>query len=166
MKHRALFALLGLLACMLALSACGSDDDGAGDGSGGVRSPNLIRRHAANERTTIRVGSKNFTEQKVLGEIYAQGLEAAGYKITRELDLGDEHAAQKALTGGLIDGYPEYTGTALSSLCGVAADRVPKDPTAAYEDAKRCLADKGQTAFPPGPFTSSNEVAVTRKVAT
>ena len=59
---------------------------------------------------TIKIGSKNFTEQKMLGEIYAQGLEAAGYKVEKELNLGDEKTALKAVKGGQIDGYPEYTG--------------------------------------------------------
>jgi osmoprotectant transport system substrate-binding protein len=111
------------------------------------------------------VGSKNFTEQKVLGEIYAQGLEAAGFKVSRKLSLGNEKVAQEALDRGDVDGYPEYTGTALLSLCGVDPDDVPKDPTEAFEDTRKCFAEKDLTAYPPTPFTSSNEVAVTQQVA-
>ena len=59
-----------------------------------------------NATTTITVGSKNFTEQKVLGEIYAQALQAAGYKVKKQLNLGDEKTALKALEGGHIDAYP------------------------------------------------------------
>jgi osmoprotectant transport system substrate-binding protein len=101
----------------------------------------------------------------VLGEIYAQGLEAAGYKVSRKLSLGNEKVAQEALQRGEVDGYPEYTGTALLSLCGVDAGEVPKDPSEAYEDARDCFAEKSLTAYPPTPFTSSNEVAVTQQVA-
>jgi osmoprotectant transport system substrate-binding protein len=111
------------------------------------------------------VGSKNFTEQKVLGEIYAQGLRAAGYKVRTELSLGDETIAQRALESGAIDGYPEYTGTALLSLCAVPSRDVPKDPMQAFERAKDCLAEDGITAFPPTPFTSSNEVGVRQQTA-
>ncbi len=171
MKHRRLFALLSLFACMLALTACGDDGD-EGDG-GGSQAPaettpaaaDQIRRDPANGKVTITVGSKNFTEQKVLGEIYAAGLEAAGFKVEKELNLGDEKTAQRALKQGEIDGYPEYTGTALLSLCGVKTDDVPKDPMQAFEDAKACFARDGLTAFPPTPFTSSNEVGVKREVA-
>ena len=163
MSARALLTLLGLLTCLLALSACG--DDGSGDSSEGNGSAAAIRPNAKNASTTIRVGSKNFTEQKVLGEIYAQGLEAAGYKVARKLSLGNEQVAQKALERGEVDGYPEYTGTALLSLCGVPASKVPKDPGEAFEDTRECFADKGLTAFAPTPFTSSNEVAVTQQVA-
>jgi osmoprotectant transport system substrate-binding protein len=163
MKHRTLFALLGLFACMLALAACGDEGDSPdGDSDRGAAA---IRPNSKNASTTIRVGSKNFTEQKVLGEIYAQGLEAAGYKVSRKLSLGNEKAALRALETGEVDGYPEYTGTALLSLCAVDAADVPKDPAEAFEDARKCFAEKELTAYPPTPFTSSNEVAVTQEVA-
>ena len=73
----------------------------------------------------------------MLGEVYAQGLEAAGYKVDKELNLGDEKTAQKALKQGEIDGYPEYTGTALLSLCDVPTDDIPKDPAAGLRRRRR-----------------------------
>jgi osmoprotectant transport system substrate-binding protein len=163
MTHRTFFALFALLACALVLSACGDEGDAPDGGSQGGAA--AIRPDAKHASTTITVGSKNFTEQKVLGEIYAQGLEAAGYKVARKLSLGNEEAALDALERGEVDGYPEYTGTALLSLCDVDAEDVPKDPAEAFADTRKCFADKGLTAFPPTPFTSSNEVAVTQKVA-
>ena len=63
----------------------------------------------------VRVGSKNFTEQFIVAEIYAQALEAAGIKVERKLNLGGTLIAQKALEEKQIDLYPEYTGTMLSS---------------------------------------------------
>ena len=99
----------------------------------------------------------------MLGEIYAQGLAAAGYNVKTDLNLGDEETALAALKGGEIDAYPEYTGTALLSFFEKDADAdLPKDPQAAYEEVKAKLRRaEGITAFPPTPFTSSNEVAVT-----
>ena len=161
--RRRLGTVLALCAVALGAVACG--DESGGDGEAASRAGEIKARED-NGRTTIRIGSKNFTEQKVLAEIYAQGLEAAGYKVARELALGDEAEAQKALSSGVIDGYPEYTGTALLALCDVAASRVPKDPAEAFEDTKACFARRGITALPPTPFTSSNEVGVTRDVAT
>jgi osmoprotectant transport system substrate-binding protein len=167
-RHRWLMLLM-LVVASLALAACGDDDDDDGGGGGAATQEESagsgIQRDEANAGTTITVGSKNFTEQKVLGEIYAQALEAAGYTVEKQLNLCDEKTALAALEGGEIDAYPEYTGTALLSFFGVAADKLPKDPNAAYEQAREGFAEKNLTAFEPTPFTSSNEVAVTKETA-
>jgi osmoprotectant transport system substrate-binding protein len=166
-RHRWLMLLM-LLVAALAVAACGDDDDDGGGGGGGGSAQEEsggIQRDEANAGTTITVGSKNFTEQKVLGEIYAQAFEAAGFTVEKQLNLGDEKTALKALEGGDIDAYPEYTGTALLSFFGVAADKLPKDPTVAFEQARDGFAEKNLTAFEPTPFTSSNEVAVTQETA-
>ena len=101
----------------------------------------------------------------MLGEIYAQGLKAAGYNTSTDLNLGDQDTALAALKGGQIDAYPEYTGTALTAFFKKDAADLPKDPQAAYEQTKELFAADGITAFPPTPFTSSNEVAVTQETA-
>jgi osmoprotectant transport system substrate-binding protein len=168
-KHRWLMLLMLVLAA-LALAACGSDDEDEGGGGGEATTQDegtgaSIQKNDANASTTIKVGSKNFTEQKVLGEIYAQALEAAGYKVEKQLNLGDEKTALKALEGGDIDAYPEYTGTALLSFFGVKADALPSEEAAAFEQAKAGFAKKDLTALEPTPFVSSNEVAVTKETA-
>jgi osmoprotectant transport system substrate-binding protein len=71
---------------------------------------------AAAAQPVVRVGSKNFTEQFVLAELYAQALEAAGIKVDRKLNLGGTLIAHKALEEKQIDLYPEYTGTALAAV--------------------------------------------------
>ncbi len=164
---RWIFALL-LLIASLALAACGDDDDDDGGGGSAETTSSEktpIASNPDNASTTVTVGSKNFTEQKVLGEIYAQGLEAAGYKVKKELNLGDEKTALKAVEGGQIDGYPEYTGTALGSFFGVKSSEIPKDSDEAFAEAKDGFAKKGITAYPPTPFTSSNEVGLTKEKA-
>jgi osmoprotectant transport system substrate-binding protein len=168
-RHRWLMLLM-LLVATLALAACGDDDEDEGGGGGADTAQEEgggagIQRDEANSGTTIIVGSKNFTEQKVLGEVYAQAFEAAGYTVEKQLNLGDEKTALKALEGGDIDAYPEYTGTALLSFFGVQADKLPKDEGQAYEQAREGFAEKNLTAFEPTPFTSSNEVAVTKETA-
>ena len=72
-RWRALFALLAAVVLALGVAACGGDDDDDGDG-GGDGSANLIESNPDNSGVEITVGSKNFTEQIVLGEIYAQAL--------------------------------------------------------------------------------------------
>jgi osmoprotectant transport system substrate-binding protein len=168
-KHRWLMLLVLVLAS-LALAACGSDDDDD-SGSGGEATTQdesaggTIQKNDANASIKLTIGSKNFTEQKILGEIYAQGLAAAGYDVKTELNLGDEKIALKALETGEIDAYPEYTGTALLSFFGVQADKLPDDEAEAYEQAKQRFAEDNLTAFDPTPFTNSNEVAVTKETA-
>jgi osmoprotectant transport system substrate-binding protein len=161
-----------LAAATLFVAACGGDDE---EPSGGGAQPTAtatqaadtgaIVKNDANSSISLKIGSKNFTEQKVLGEIYAQGLAAAGYNTTTDLNLGDQDTALAALKGGQIDAYPEYTGTALTAFFKKDAADLPKDANAAYEELKKLFEPDGITAFPPTPFTSSNEVAVTEETA-
>ena len=166
-KHRWLM-LLALLVAALAVAGCGDDDDDSGDGnagSSGEQPSSQIQKNDKNASTKLKIGSKNFTEQKVLGEIYAQALAAAGYDVSKELNLGDEKTALKALEGGDISAYPEYTGTALLSFFGYTADKLPSDEGEAFDLAKQGFEKKNLTALPPTPFVSSNEVAVTKETA-
>ena len=72
---------------------------------------------ACSREPRIRVGSKNFSEQLILGEIVAQHLEHRFHgRVSRRLDLGGTLLAQQALQSGEIDVYPEYTGTALTAI--------------------------------------------------
>ena len=170
--RRTIPALAAMLALALSAAACGSGNNG---GSGGSTSPATatsaaqpatIKHNDANSKVSLTVGSKNFTEQKVLGEIYAQAFRAAGYDVKTALNLGDEKTALKALKTNQISGYPEYTGTALLSFLNVSAAKLPHDPTQAYNDVKAGMAKQGIVAFPPTPFTSSNEVGMLKKTAT
>jgi len=64
----------------------------------------------------VVVGSKNFTESVILGEVVAQSLEKAGCRVDRKLDLGGSLVCDRAIVAGGIDVYPEYSGTALTAL--------------------------------------------------
>jgi glycine betaine/choline ABC-type transport system substrate-binding protein len=176
MRSRSVLALLALV-LTLGLAACGSSNDNKTNtsSSGGTKtaaapastgSGKLIQANAANgSKPTITVGSKNFTEAFVLGEIYAQALQAAGYKVKKQLNLGSEQIALKALKSGSVDAYPEYTGTVLTSFCKVKDTAVPHDPAAAYDQSKACMAKQGIDALPQTPFTDSNGFAVTQATA-
>ncbi|HEX8120881.1 MAG TPA: glycine betaine ABC transporter substrate-binding protein [Solirubrobacteraceae bacterium] len=163
MRQRALAGQILLVLCLIGAAGCGGGGGGT-DGSdppiAAKRRGDAITRNAANARTEIVVGSKSFTEQRVLGQIFAQALGAAGYRVSARLDLENERRALKRLRSGSIDGYPEYTGTALVSFCRADAQTIPKDPSLAFRDARACLRRMGLTAFPPTPFTTSLEVAV------
>jgi len=64
----------------------------------------------------IVVGSKNFTEQRILGELLAQTVESVGLRAARKLDLGGTFVCDAAIRAGQIDMYVEYTGTALAAI--------------------------------------------------
>jgi osmoprotectant transport system substrate-binding protein len=85
-------------------------------------------------RDVIVVGSKNFTEQVVLGELLAQELEAAGLRVERRFFLGGTYIAHQALLAGRIDLYVEYTGTALTA---VLKQPVASDPRAVWDTVRR-----------------------------
>jgi glycine betaine/choline ABC-type transport system substrate-binding protein/ABC-type proline/glycine betaine transport system permease subunit len=174
MRSRTAVALLAL-ALALGLAACGSsnkkDTGGGNTGSTATATTSaagskVIKADPANaSKPTITVGSKDFTEQFVLGEIYAQALQAAGYKVKKQLNLGSEQIALKALRSGRVDAYPEYTGTILTSFCKVKDKAVPHDPAQAYDQSKACMAKEGISAQAPSPFTDSNGFAVTQAMA-
>jgi glycine betaine/choline ABC-type transport system substrate-binding protein len=160
---RWLIAALAVLALALTAAACGSDDNkssGGGGSSGG--NATAIKKNPANASKSITVGSKNFTEQFILGEIYSQALQAAGYKVKKHLNLGSEVVAFKALKAGQVDAYPEYTGTALTSFYGVKVTDVPSDPNKAYDEVKAKLAKDNITGLPQAPFDNTYRLGMTK----
>jgi glycine betaine/choline ABC-type transport system substrate-binding protein len=161
---RLILAALAALVLALAAGACGDDDDDEGGGGGGATptANEAIERNSANASKSITIGSKNFAEQYILGEIYAQALEAAGYKVKKELDIGAEQVAYKALKAGQIDAYPEYTGTSLTSFFGVKTKDVPRDPDQAYELARKEYAKEGITALPRTSFENTYRLTTTK----
>jgi osmoprotectant transport system substrate-binding protein len=157
------------LVLSLGVAACGSsDDDTSGDttsaesgGGGGA----TIVSNPENGKVSLTIGSKNFPEQEILGEIYAQALAAAGYKTKTDLNLGSETVALKTLKAGQISGYPEYASTALTSFFGLEPEEVPAGAQEAYEKSKAEFEKEGLTAFPPTPFASANAVGTTVETA-
>jgi glycine betaine/choline ABC-type transport system substrate-binding protein len=168
----------GAVAAAVSLFAvgCGSSDSGSsssgGSSSGSSSSSSGSGKYAANlikpvsgagSKGTITVGSKNFTEQFILGNIYADALKAAGFNVKKQLNIGAEQIAYRALKSGRIDAYPEYTGTSLTSFFGVKVADVPRDKEAAYQQAKKDYAKVGITALPPTPFENTYRLGLLKK---
>src|SRR5437879_1870551 len=84
---------------------------------------------------TLKVGSKNFTEQFIVAELYAAALEAAGFKVERKINLGATLVAHEAVRTGAIDLYPEYTGTGLGAVMK-AQGATETDPQKVYQMVK------------------------------
>jgi osmoprotectant transport system substrate-binding protein len=84
---------------------------------------------------TITVGSKNFSEQLILGEIVARHLEKTMHAtVVRKLDLGGTLLAHQAIQNGEIDIYPEYTGTALTAVLKLPPESDPAKALALVRD--------------------------------
>ncbi len=96
---------------------------------------------ACRQHDPIVVGSKNFTESVLLGELVAQRLENAGCTVTRKLDLGGTLVCDRAIAGGSLDVYPEYSGTALTAILHrkISGDRQWVMSTVAADYARRGL---------------------------
>src|SRR5258708_35852206 len=110
----------------------------------------------------VRVGSKNFTEQFIVAEIYAQALEAAGMKVERKINLGGTLIAQKALEEKQIDLYPEYTGTMLLVVLKLP---VMTDPKAVYDKVKADYAAKGLVLLNQAPMNNTYNMVVRPETA-
>ena len=168
-KHRWLM-LLALLVAALAVAGCGDDDDSDSDNGSADTSQDTsssqIQKNDKNSSTKVTIGSKNFTEQKVLGEIYAQALD--GGRV-RRLDAAQprrrEDGAQGArgrrhqrLPGVHRNGAAVVLRRSRRTSCRATRARPSTRPRPGF-------AEKNLTALPPTPFVSSNEVAVTKETA-
>jgi len=112
---------------------------------------------------TIVLGTKNFPEQFVLGQLYKQALEHAGFTVSYKENIGSTELIQTSLTSGKIDMYPEYTGVIVQDVFHHALSA--KSAKATYQLAKRLEAAKGYTLLAPTPFYDTDVVAVTNATA-
>jgi osmoprotectant transport system substrate-binding protein len=139
-------ALVLLLAAAL-LVACGGGDDGpSGEPTAAPKGP------------VIRLGTKNFAEQFILGELYRQALVAKGFRVDLKEDVGSTEIIDAALTIGKLDMYPEYVGVLLSEIAG--QKRRPRSAREAYRRAQRFVRSRDQSLLDATPFSNSNALAV------
>ena len=120
-----------------------------------MRPVKSFRGAASDGRDRVIVGSKDFTESILLAEIVAQMLEAQNVTVDRRFDLGG-NLAHTALTGGQIDLYPEYTGTAFTAILH---HQPITDPKAVYDQVKREYAEQFNLEVSP-PLGFDNTFAI------
>ncbi|MBD1873380.1 quaternary ammonium transporter [Nodosilinea sp. FACHB-131] len=136
-------ACLGVATALVA-AACG----GGGNGGGG---------------DVVSVGSKDFTEQLIIGEMYALVLEENGLTVERKLNLGGTPVAQAAIESGEIDLYPEYTGTALLT---VLKQPVSSDQQAVFDTVKQAYQEQFNLVWlDPSPMNNTQALAMTEERA-
>jgi osmoprotectant transport system substrate-binding protein len=155
-----LLAVLALFVA-LALGACGDDDDDDG-GSGGDQQQQSSDQPGKG-KPAVTLGTKDFTEEFVLGELYKQALEAKGYKVNLKKNIGSTEIIDKALTSSQIDGYPEYLGVSVAVVAG--KDIVPKSDQETYDLAKEFYEGRGQVISQQTPFFDVDAIATTKDFA-
>jgi osmoprotectant transport system substrate-binding protein len=108
--------LSGVLAVLLSVAvvACGSASSSSSPSS--TNGAPTSKPQPGAGKPAVTLGTKNFTEAFVLGELYTQALRSAGYRVTLTSDIGPSEVVDRALLARRIDGYPEYTGTILSDI--------------------------------------------------
>lgn len=143
---------LALAATFLPLiSACGTSTD-TGTGAGSASSPTTMSNPTAisnptamsnptsmsggagGTKPTVKVGSKDFTEQLIVNEMAAALLEDAGYPVQRKLNLGGSAVVHQAVVSGDVDMYVEYTGTGLTAILKLP---VQTDPQKVFDTVKQ-----------------------------
>ncbi|MGG6241324.1 glycine betaine ABC transporter substrate-binding protein [Nodosilinea sp. AN01ver1] len=136
-------ACLGVATALVAV-ACAGGGGGGGD-------------------DVVSVGSKDFTEQLIIGEMYALVLEENGFTVERKLNLGGTPVAQAAIESGEIDLYPEYTGTALLTVLKLP---VSSDQQAVYDTVKQAYQDQFNLVWlDPSPMNNTQALAMTEERA-
>ena len=155
-----LLAVLAVIA-MLAVAGCGGDDNGGG--GGGATGASSSSDQPGKGKPALTMGTKDFTEEFILGNLYAQALEAKGYKVKLKENIGATEITDKALTSGKIDAYPEYTGETTATVFG--KNKLYKSAEETANDAKALYEERGQVVSNPTPFEDVDAIATTKEFA-
>lgn len=145
-----------LLAAVVPLAACGGGSDplgtatqpGAGGGSTAAAG-------------TVKVGSANFPEAALLGEVYAQALEAKGMTVTRQFNIGTRETYLKAIASKEVDVVPEYSGSLLTFYNKDAKVTAPDEVFAELQKA----VPEGLTVLDKSAAEDKNSMVVTKDTA-
>ncbi len=156
---RTLPPLLGA-GLVLGLGACGSSSTDsattpAADTGGKAPSADAM---PGKGKPPVTLGDKNFAEQFIVGQLYAQALRAKGYTVRVKENIGSSEIIDKALTSGKLDLYAEYTGVIATELAG--DEDMPKSADETYARAKQFEAKRGFTTLDKTPFTDADAIAV------
>src|SRR5256714_580609 len=153
-------ALAVLAAVALLLAACSSSSSSTGSAAGSSSSSSSS--NVGNGRS-VTLGTKDFTEEFIVGALYQQALQAKGYKVVYKPNIGATEVVDKALTSGQIDAYPEYTGESAVTVGGI--NTTVTSPQQEYDLAKAFYAKRGQSMSEMTPFFDTDAIGVTKAFA-
>jgi osmoprotectant transport system substrate-binding protein len=171
--RRSLAAVVLVVVAALVIAACGSSNkttssapaatssSSAAGGAGTTSSSTSAASSASGG--TITLGTKNFTEEFIVGALYQQALTKAGCKVDYKPNIGATEVVDKALTSGQIDAYPEYTGESVATVAGI--NKNVTSPQEEYNLAKAFYAKRGQVMSQMTPFFDTDAIGVLKSYA-
>jgi osmoprotectant transport system substrate-binding protein len=158
-------AVVLVLLTTVLIAACGSSKSNSSASSASApAASSSTSTSAASSGGTLTLGTKNFTEEYIVGQLYKQALTAAGCKVNYKESIGATEVVDKALTSGQIDAYPEYTGESVATVFGL--NQAVSNPQDEYNLAKQAYAKRGQVMSNMTPFFDTDAIAVTKSYAT
>jgi osmoprotectant transport system substrate-binding protein len=162
--HRITVVVLALVAVVL-IAACGSSSSSSSSSapSGGSSSSSSSSSSGSSSGGSVTLGTKNFTEEFIVGQLYKQALDAKGCKVNYKENIGSTEVVDKALTSGQIDAYPEYTGESVATVAGI--NKTVTSPQEEYNLAKAFYAKRGQVMSQMTPFFDTDAIGVTKAYA-
>lgn len=165
LRRSAVVLSIGALALTAACGSSGSSGSGGSGGSAPAGGSNSATGAKLPDGTpgagkpAVTIGTKNFTEEYLLGDLYEQALKAKGFNVTQKPSIGDSETIDKAFQAKQIDMYPEYTGEIVSSVAGDKTQ--PKSAEDTFNKAK-AFEEKSRdaTMLPQTPFEDIDVVIV------
>jgi osmoprotectant transport system substrate-binding protein len=151
-RRMATVLTLLLLALALVVTACG-DDENDEQGSAQPQGDELV----------LTLGTKNFTEAFIIGELYRQALRSQSVNVKLRKDIGPTEVIDKQLQSGAIDAYPEYLGVAVTVAAG--GDDAGSTAEETYALAKEFYAGRGQAISEQTAFENVDAIATTQYFA-
>src|SRR5262249_13946759 len=151
---KAAFAVSFGVALLIGLAACG--------GGGGGNDTTTNSTTQASSKPTVILGSKNFSEETLLGQLYGQALAVKGFKVVYKPSIGSSELIDTAITSNKINFYPEYTGVIVLDL---AKEKSPKTAEATFVAAKKYEEGRGLTLLKATPFEDVDTFTVLTKTA-
>ena len=152
---KAAFAVSFGVALLIGLTACGGAKH---SGVAGAQ-----KTLSASGKPTIVLGTKNFTEEYILGQLYGQALAAKGFHVVYKGSFGSSELANTAIDSGKMNFYPEYTGIIVLDLA--QSKKFPQTAAATWKAAKKYEQKHGQTLLTRTPFVDSDTFTVLTKTA-
>jgi osmoprotectant transport system substrate-binding protein len=151
---KAAFAISFGVALLIGLAACGG-------GGGGKKTTTTTA--AAGPKPTVVLGTKNFTEEYILGQLYGQALQAKGFKVVYKGSFGSSELADTAIRSGKMNFYPEYTGIVVLDLA--KSKTFPATAAATYTAAQQFEQKHGLKLLKRTPFVDSDTFTMLTKTA-
>jgi osmoprotectant transport system substrate-binding protein len=159
---RFLSAMLAVLVAAIAVAACGSSNNSNTSSAASTGAAPAASSQPGKGKS-LTLGTKDFTEEYILGQLYKQALEAKGYTVAYKESIGATEIIDKALTSKKIDAYPEYTGESAVTVAG--SKETVTTPQQEYDIAKAFYDKRGQAMSEMTPFYDTDAIATTKAYA-